>query len=53
MITSHYAKDFNDLPLLNFMYIECLPVVKINVVLNASSENLKSTHVLSTPESRN
>ena len=28
-----------------------LPIVEINVVLNASSENLNNTHVLPTPES--
>jgi hypothetical protein len=28
-----------------------LPIVDINVVLNASSENLNKTHVLPTPES--
>jgi hypothetical protein len=28
-----------------------LPIVEINVVLNASSENLNKTHVLPTPES--
>ena len=50
MIANQFDKFFTVNTYLNFELI-FLPIVEINVALNASSENRKRTQVLPTPES--